>query len=250
MDPQQQAEKIIVANSILNIYVTLSGNFRIEDISVEQDSVAKTNITTDFTNYVTAYKCEEQTPYTIQPDSSTYKQGDVLSIWCVKDTCGSIVRVESINNLLISQTNTLPFKYVYQGNTNPELTNIECRAGISVDKGDVCIVKLVLHGCFFPGTSPPDLIVSGDVNVVRGAFNNCCTLRMKFSSPVIEKNEAKHTSRHIKEVDDGSGRGNFFIGVQVTEDSADSGESSSYGASGLLSITVVAAGVVAFLTQI
>ena len=119
----------------------------------------------DYSDYVTAYQCAEGSEGS--EILGQYSQGDVLKI-CVKSTDSSIVQVESIKSLTLSQTGTGAggaFSYISNGDVaDDEIVETACDT--STSPVHVCHADMLLLGRYFGVDEPGDLVTaSGSVEL-------------------------------------------------------------------------------------
>ena len=189
-------------------YNLATGNFKVEDIGADRKDATKEDLNIDYGQYLKAYQCDESNP-TVELDTGgkTYEQGSVLTI-CVRGDDSNIVDVANVENLLLTQENTVEFNYIEDGSFNTEIVNRDCT---HPDK--ICVVSLQLLGRFFSEENPPDLQVTGDVSL---SFPVSTTRRLR--TPISIKSEASSLDSNTVEqrLLNEEEKGGFAVKVTLT----------------------------------
>jgi hypothetical protein len=155
-------EKMNFVNTNVTVKVEMDANFDITAIDTERKDATKQDLTLDYSDYVTAYQCAEDSGGSAIFEQ--YSQGDVLKI-CVKSTDSSIVQVGSIKSLVLNQIGTgagSDFSYITNGEVaDDEIAKTECDT--STSSVHVCHADMLLLGRYFGVDEPGDLTASGSV---------------------------------------------------------------------------------------
>eukprot|EP00586_Coscinodiscus_wailesii_P022497 CAMPEP_0172518400 /NCGR_PEP_ID=MMETSP1066-20121228/290800_1 /TAXON_ID=671091 /ORGANISM="Coscinodiscus wailesii, Strain CCMP2513" /LENGTH=692 /DNA_ID=CAMNT_0013300785 /DNA_START=47 /DNA_END=2125 /DNA_ORIENTATION=+ len=241
-------EKITFKSNIFNVSVTLTSDFTVNNVNVKREQATKENISTDYSKFIDAYQCNEDSLNT--EVTKTYNQGDEIMI-CVKDTSNGIVQVEEFFDLQVVQDNLTPYNYIKKSLWNPAITAPGC-----VDNGNgnrrVCYAKVLALARFFAKSdNPPDLTFTGSVFVVRDGRRVRRNLHMALQAPEEEeKNKGGDdivvSGNRRAQDDGGEGSGDFEVSVSLglTDNSAASNLISGTVAIKLLLIILSAAKVV------
>jgi hypothetical protein len=227
--PDGTNEKMNFANTNITVTVEMDANFEITTIDAERKDVTQEVLTLDYSQYVTAYQCDEGS----ENDELTgqqYSQGDELKI-CVKSSSPDIVQVGSIKSLVLSQANLGdgagdPFNYITDGVVaDVEIAATACDTSSS--PAHVCHADMQLLGRYFAVDEPGDLTASGSVELTFPGGR-----RLTVDGPIagirggrgdlaLEKNSARRVE---EKPDDGS-----FDDVKVSLKPLDGSGSDYYG---------------------
>ena len=227
--PDGTTEKMNFVDTNVTVKVEMDANFNITAIDAERKDAIKQDLTLDYSDYVTAYQCAEGSEGS--EILGQYSQGDVLKI-CVKSTDSSIVQVESIKSLTLSQTGTGAggaFSYISNGDVaDDEIVETACDTNTS--PVHVCHADMLLLGRYFGVDEPGDLTASGSVELAFPTTGRRLTVDVPIagirgsSGDVARRMEAETrtppeaASFNVKvslEPTDGSGS-NFFYGATST----------------------------------
>ena len=226
--------KIIFKNNVLNISLSLTADYEIDNVNVERENATEANVDADYSDFITAYECTETDLYSVA--SKTYTQGEEITI-CVRDTGTDFVQVEEFVNLVVSQEETSEYNFILNRLYNPEVTTVTCTDNDSTATSDrrVCYAKIRALAQFFSIGTPPDLTISGSVDVRRDGRRVRRILRNVLPTPEKNNEEDAYyaSSRRLQE-NGGSGGFEVNIGLTPGHDSASN--------SGLMSVVVGAAG--------
>ena len=75
-------------NTILNVSVSLTATYKVDEVGVEREEVANESASTDYSKFITPYKCDELNMYT--KETTTYNQGDDITIYITNDSIGVV----------------------------------------------------------------------------------------------------------------------------------------------------------------
>jgi len=227
-------------NNILNISVSLTASYEIDEVSAQRKEATKEDVNTDYSVFITAYECDEADPYT--KNTATYNQGDEITI-CVTDESNKIVEVEAFDNLVVAQEGNTDYNFILNGLWNSDITTPACVDNTDDSKRRVCYAKIRALARFFSAETPLDLTISGSVYVRRDGRRVRRILRSAL--PNIENNNAEDalyaSSRRVKE-NTGSGTYAVNVGLASGDNSAASASTVGSTVAGLMSVTVGAVG--------
>ena len=158
-------EKVVFKNSILNISVSLTATYEVERIHVEREVAIEEDIESDYSEFIIAYECDENSLYTPKTAAS-YNQGEEITI-CVTDESIDIVQVQEFVDLIVDQSDNTPYNFISNGLWNPDITTLVCVDGSTSVTRRVCYAKIrALARCFL-SKNPSDLFIHGSVSVLR-----------------------------------------------------------------------------------
>jgi len=238
-------QDVVFKNNLVNVSVSLTSDFTVENIDIEREDATVENIDTDYTEFIKAYECEESDLYNQISAPIPYNQGDIITI-CVTDESSNIVQVEKFFNLKVSQTGRSDYNFITNSLWNPEITTPLCVDGDSDGTGGlirrVCYAKIRALGLFFEELNEPNLIISGSMFVIRDGRRVRRNLHMALPDAKNEEGDRDMTTRRAQE--DGRGSSDFEVNVflNAVDDSATPGLTGGATALGLVSILVGAAG--------
>ena len=114
-------------------------------MEIEREVEKKEKVNTDYSNFITAYECDEET---LDPLAApqTYNQGQEVII-CVTDNSDSIVEVEEFVNLMVTQDSN-SYNFINDGSWNREITSVVCTDPTGSDCR-VCYAKIRALAHFF-----------------------------------------------------------------------------------------------------
>lgn len=237
--------KVNFKNNVLNISVSLTANYEIDDVDVERADAIEERVETDYSDFITAYECAETDLY--NKATATYNQGDEIII-CVKDESTNIVQVEEFFNLVVAQEGNSDYNFVKNRMWNPDITTVACVDGTTVSDRRVCYAKIRALAQFFSSGNPPDLTLSGSVYVRRDGRRVRQILRNVL--PTSEKKneeDALYASSHRLQEATGSGDFEVKVGLASGNDSAASDYNIGSTGAGLISSIIGAAGLALML---
>jgi len=210
--------KVTFKSSILNISVSLTTAFEVDGISIEREIAQEENVETDFSEFIMAYECDEESLYTPKV-STTYNQGDEITI-CVTDNSGDIVQVEEFVNLVVDQSNNTPYNFINNGLWNPDITTLVCVDGSTSTNRRVCYAKIRVLARFFQSQNLSDLSISGTVFVVRDGRRIMRKLHgiLPSADKTNNINNLDISGRRVKEKVEG---GNFEVKIRLTNTNED-----------------------------
>ena len=212
-------EKVIFKNAILNMSVSLTSDFKVDDINVEREDETNIDVNADYSKYINAYECEEGALDTNTPEK-IYNQGDEITI-CVTDTGSDIVQVEEFLNLKVTQDGNVEYNFIKNSLWNPEITTPVCVDSANSGRR-VCYCKIIALARFFDVSEPTDLTISGSVFVIRDGRRVRRNLHM---APSLEMKNYKDdflgaSTRRAQEGEEGGGGFKVSVSLGSTKDSA------------------------------
>ena len=234
--------KVVFKNNVMNISVSLTASYEIDNISSQREIATQSDVKTDYSEFIVAYECDEADLY-IKKTTAVYNQGDEIAI-CVRDESGNIVEVEEFVNLVVSQADNTDYNFILNGLWNPDITTPRCVDSTAALKARVCYAKVRTLARFFTTETPSDLIISGSVNV--RTYGRRVRRILRSALPTTEKkNEDEDlydSSRRVEE-DPGSGEFEVKVSLASADNSAASACTDGITISDLMSVVVGAAGV-------
>ena len=233
--------KVDFKNNILNISVSLTANYEVDNVSAQREEATQGDVNTDYSEFIIAYECDAASPDdTIS--STTYNQGDEITI-CVTDKSEEIVQVEEFVDLVVAQGGTNDYNFIINGQWNPDITTPVCVVS-STSSRRICYATIRALARFFSAETPSDLTIRGSVNVRRDGRRVRQILRSAL--PTTENDNEEDvlygSSRRVQE-DPGSGEFDLKVDLESTDNSASSAGTVGSTIAGLMSVVVVAAGV-------
>ena len=233
--------KVTFKNNILNISVSLTANYEVDEVRAEREDAIKEDVNTDYSDFIIAYECDESYPY-IKKTGTTYNQGDKITI-CVSDESSNIVEVEEFLDLVVAQEDNTDYNFILNGQWNPEITTPVC-VDSNTSSRRVCYATIRALARFFSTENPSDLIIRGSVYVRRDGRRVRRILRSAL--PTTEKNNEEDdfygSSRRVQE-NPGSGEFEVKISLASTDNSAAAVCTVGRTVAGLMSVVAGAAGV-------
>ena len=215
-------EKVVFSNTVLNISVSLTATYEVDEVDIEREEAANDSISTDYSKFITAYQCGELDVYTKK--TTTYTQGDDITI-CVTDASTDIVQVEQFVDLVVTQSGVSDYNYINNGMWNPDITTPVCVDASTASNRRVCYAKIRALARFFRSENPLDLTISGSVYVIRDGRRVIRKLHNALPAP--ENNNKKDgvdaSARRSKEEGNGSAQFGVTVGLASTSDSTVSG---------------------------
>ena len=208
-------EKITFKNNILNISVSLSLSFEvdnIEEVIVVREEAENESVDSDYSQFITAYECDEANLYAPKT-SSAYNQGDEIIV-CVTDDSPDVVQVGEFLDLTVHQSGNTQYNFINNGVWNPAITTVECVDGVTSSDRRVCYAKIRILARFFSSGTPSDLFITGLVFVNRDGRRIMRKLRSN-------KNDLDGSSRRV-EKNNAKGEFELTIALENTNDSATS----------------------------
>ena len=238
--------KVTFKSNVLNISVSLTATFDVDEINVEREVAQGEDVETDYSEFISAYECDEGSVYTPK-QNITYNQGDEITI-CVTDNSGDIVQVEEFVDLIVDQSDSIPYNFIKNGLWNPDITTPVCVDGsTSVDRR-VCYAKIRAFALFFQSQNPSDLTIRGTVFVVRDGRRVMRKLRniVPFADRTNKESNLNISSRHVEE---NNRESEFKLKVHLTDtnESAKSNGMVEGTATSLISTAIGATGVALLL---
>ena len=251
-NPVDEETKVGFINNLLNISVSLSADYSVQNVNIDREDVTKRDVKTDYSEFITAYQCDSDSPATsTSPDA--HNQGDEITI-CVRDKeyngVSNVVEVERFDDLIVKQgeDNTNTYNFILNGMHNPDITTKNCVEDPNINSGRrVCYAKFRALARFFQTTDPEDLKIKGSVIVKRDGVRVRRNLRMALPAPEKVTEEDNHhalavSGRRVEEDGEGSGEFDITVSLGSADGSAASGRTIGSGVAGLMSMAVGAAG--------
>ena len=241
--PDDTNETMNFVNTNLTLTVEMDANFEVTSIDAERKDATKENLNVDYSQYVTAYQCTNTNLVT--ETIGEYSQGDDLKI-CVTSINPSIVQVESIKSLALSQAGADPgaeFAYITGGlPVDDEIAATDCDDSISPH---VCHADMQLLGRYFAVDEPGDLTASGSVELTFDTGRRL-TVDVPIAGGIrggdllsLENGDSARRMQQDKLPEE-----SYFPGVQVSLKSVDGSGSDYFGASLVSGLVAVAGGAI------
>ena len=178
-------QKVDFKNTVLNISVSLTSTFEVDAVNVDREEVTQTNITTDFSEYLSTYLCNADDIADTPP--AVYNQGDQIAI-CATDDSTDIVQVESFVNVAASQDGGVSnYNYMRDYLFNPEITSTPACVSDATTGRRVCYVKIIALPRFFRATTPSPLTITGTVDLIRDDGRRV-RRELRVALPAVPKN--------------------------------------------------------------
>jgi len=212
--------KVVFKKKIMNVTFSFITNFEIE-VS-KQREVSMEDVDTDFSNFVSAYECDETDLYN-KKIPALYNQGNEITI-CVRDDNTGNVQVEQFVNLVVAQKGNTDYNFILDGKFNPDITTSICVDSTTHSDHRVCYAKIRALKHFFLVENPPDLTFGGGVNIIRDDGRRVRRI-LRSAPPNHEKNNEENalyaSSRRVNE-DTISGDFEVKVGLASADNSASS----------------------------
>merc|ERR1740136_4485 len=233
--------KVNFINNILNISVSLTANYEVNEVSAQREEARKEDVNTDYSEFITAYECDD-TDLKNEKAATTYNQGDEITI-CVTDKSDEIVQVEEFVSLVVAQGGNNDYNFIRNGQWNPDLTTPVC-VDSNTSRHRVCYATIRALARFFSTESPAALTIRGSVYVRRDGRRVKQILHSAL--PTTENNNEEDalydSSRRVQE-DPESGEFEVKVGLTSTDNSAAFAFTVGSTVAGLMSVIVGVAGV-------
>jgi len=234
---------VVFKNNILNISVSLTANYEIENVSSQREVATRGYVNTDYSNFIVAYECDETDSYN-KKTTAIYNQGDQITI-CVRDNSDNIVEVEEFVDLVVAQVGNSDYNFILNGQWNSDITTAVCTDSTEAPKRRVCYAKIRALPRFFSTETPRELTISGSVYVRRNGRRVRQILRRAI--PATENNNEEDalyaSSRRVQE-NLVSGEFEVTIDLASADNSAASACAVGSTVAGLTSVVVGAAGAI------